>query len=213
MPLVIIEGAIGVGKTTLTKYFAEQYKLPYEEEKVDTPLLGDFYQNPERWAFPLQVHFLNTRFRDIKKLYNYDVALLDRSIFLDRLFARINYELGRMLGIEMELYEDLFDNMMEDLNTAMPTKKPHLMVYLQADFEVVFGRMLGRARKEEMESLQENYEYFKFLHGRYDDYVLNEYDASPVLVIDTNNLNTHDESDRQFIFEKIEAELKTLGIF
>lgn len=213
MPLVIFEGAIGVGKTTTTKYFAEKFDLPYEEEKVDTPLLDMFYKEPQRWSFAIQIHFLNTRFKDIKKLYHHEVALLDRSIYCDRLFARINAEMERMTKDELELYETLFDNMMEDLSDALPSKKPDLMVYLKADFETVFGRMMGRARKEEMESLKENYEYFKFLHSRYDDFILNEYDASPVLVVDTTNVNIHDEKERLKVFSEIESKLFELGIF
>lgn len=212
MPLVLFEGSIGVGKTTTTKYFAEKFNLPYEEEKVDTPLLDMFYKEPSRWSFAIQIHFLNTRFKDIKKLYHHDVALLDRSIYCDRLFARINHELGRMSTDELLLYEALFDNMMEDLSDALPSKKPDLMVYLKADFETVFGRMMSRARKEEMESLKENYEYFKFLHGRYDDYIFNHYHASPVLVIDTTNLNVHNEKDRMKMFSEIETTLNEMGI-
>lgn len=213
MPLVIFEGAIGVGKTTTTKYFAEKFDLPYEEEKVDTPLLGMFYEDPVRWSFSIQIHFLNTRFKDIKKLYHHEVALLDRSIYCDRLFARINAEMGRMTEDELTLYETLFDNMMEDLSDALPTKKPDLMVYLKADFDTVFGRMMGRARKEEMDSLKENYDYFKYLHSQYDDYILSEYEASPVLVIDTTHVNIHDEEDRMKVFAEIEGKLMEMGIF
>lgn len=212
MPLVIFEGAIGVGKTTTTQYFANKHNLPYEMEKADTPLLDLFYKDPKRWSLALQIHFINSRFRDIKKLYNYDVALLDRSIFLDRLFARVNAKLGRMSMSELSLYEDLFDNMMEDLSDALPSKKPDLMVYLKADFEVVYERMLGRARKEEMDSLAENYDYFKMIHSEYDKYVLGEYDASPVLTIDTTHLDVHNEADREEMFYTIEHKLGKMGI-
>lgn len=209
---ILFEGCIGVGKSTTAKYFSEHFRVPYEEEKIDTPLLGDFYKNPERWSFALQIHFLNTRFRDIKTVYHNSRGCLDRAIYIDRLFAKVNMEMGRMTKEEFELYDDLFDNMMEDLNEGLPSKHPDLLIFLQADFDVVYSRMVGRARPEEMDSLQENYEYFKYLHSRYEEYILTEYVASDVLVVDTNNLNIHDEGQRLELFSTIETLLHEMGI-
>lgn len=208
MPIITFEGAVGVGKTTAMKYFAEKHKLPYEEEKINTPILDMFMKDPLRWSFTIQIHFLNTRLRDIKKLYEHDIALLDRSIYCDLLFARINAEMGRMSSEELKLYESLFYNLMGN----KVNDNQDLMVYLQADFDTVFDRMLGRARKEEMDSLSGNYEYFKYLHSCYDDFILNEYNASPVLLVDTTDINIHNDADRSKVFEVIEFKLGDMGV-
>lgn len=78
----------------------------------------------------LQLWFLNTRFKAIKEaLYN-DNNVLDRSIYEDWYFAKKNQELGRISPLEMEVYENLLNNMMEELD-GCPKKAPDLMVYLK----------------------------------------------------------------------------------
>lgn len=84
----------------------------------------------------MQLYFLNKRFRLIKKAYRDKNNILDRSIYEDALFTKINVDKGTISQEEYDIYLDLLDNMMEEL-AGLPKKAPDLLVYLRADFDVL----------------------------------------------------------------------------
>ena len=213
--LLVVGGMIGLGKSSVAKILGEHFKSDVFYESVDdNPLLPLFYSESEeeiqrkRYPFLLQLYFLNTRFKSIKEaLYN-DNNVLDRSIYEDWYFAKKNMELGRISELEMNTYEGLLENMLEELK-ELPKKAPDIMVYLKGSFETVMKRINLRGRDFEVdESLKE---YYHFLWQDYDNWVNNHYNASEVLVIDMNVMDVvNNEDDKKKLIEMVENKLKEI---
>ena len=139
--LIVVGGMIGLGKSSVAEVLGEALGSNVFYESVDdNPILPLFYTaSPEeiqakRYPFLLQLYFLDTRFKAIKQALVKDNNVLDRSIYEDWYFAKKNMELGRINELEMQVYESLLDNMMEELD-ELPKKAPDLMVYLKGSFE------------------------------------------------------------------------------
>ena len=112
---LIVTGAIGSGKTTLTKMLAAQYGWIPKFESVDyNPYLADFYEDMARWSFNLQIYFLNKRFKDVVDISKTDdVIIQDRTIYEDaRIFAPNLHDMGLMSSRDFDNYSDLFNLMM-----------------------------------------------------------------------------------------------------
>ena len=186
--LIVVGGMIGLGKSSVAEVLGEALGSNVFYESVDdNPILPLFYTaSPEeiqakRYPFLLQLYFLDTRFKAIKQALVKDNNVLDRSIYEDWYFAKKNMELGRINELEMQVYESLLDNMMEELD-ELPKKAPDLMVYLKGSFETVLDRIMKRGRSFELDT--ELVDYYRFLWEGYDEWVINHYDASEVLIID-----------------------------
>lgn len=211
--MICTSGMIGVGKSTLAKRIAEHFGTEVFYEKVDgNKILPLFYTMSEdelqekRIPFLLQLDFLDSRFKTIKKSLVNDNNVNDRSIYEDKYFCRKNMELGRISELEYEIYCNLVDNMMEELK-ELPKKAPDLMVYLKADFDVILNRISKRGRDFEIDDALK--EYYHFLWKDYDEWANEYYDASEILVIDTNNLDlANNEDDVQYVLKLIEEKLK-----
>ena len=210
--MICTSGMIGVGKSTLAKRIAEHFGTEVFYEKVDgNEILPLFYTLSEeelleqRIPFLLQLDFLDSRFKTIKKSLIDDNTVNDRSIYEDKYFCRKNMELGRITELEYKIYCNLVDNMMEELK-ELPKKAPDLMVYLKADFDTILGRIANRSREYEIdENLKE---YYHFIWKDYDEWA-NEYDSSQILIIDTNNLDlANNEEDIKYVLNLIEDKLK-----
>ena len=212
--MVITIGAmIGAGKSSLAKLVGEHYGTEVFYESVDdNPILPLFYTasdeeiQKKRYPFLLQLYFLDTRFKSIKKALTNDNNVLDRSIYEDWYFAKVNKDLGRISDLEMNIYENLLGNMMEELE-ALPKKAPDIMIYLKGSFETVINRINLRGREFEIDdSLKE---YYKFLWEGYDNWVNNHYNASEVLVIDMNVMDVvNNEDDKKKLISMVEEKLK-----
>ena len=199
--LLVVGGMIGLGKSSVAKILGEHFNSEVFYESVDdNPLLPLFYSESEeeiqrkRYPFLLQLYFLNTRFKSIKEALVNDNNVLDRSIYEDWYFAKKNMELGRISELEMNIYENLLSNMMEELE-SLPKKAPDIMIYLKGSFETVINRINLRGREFEIDdSLRE---YYHFLWEGYDNWVNNHYNASEVLVIDMNVMDVvNNEEDK-----------------
>jgi deoxyguanosine kinase len=175
---VAIEGAIGVGKTTMAIMLREHLDTALLLEVFEeNPFLSKFYESRARYAFQTQMFFLLSRYRQQQQVAE---LLGDRAVFADyifakdRLFARLN-----LTGDEWDVYEQLHGALAEQVIL------PDLVVYLQADTDVLMQRIAQRDRPYEramdrayIESLRQAYE--KFFAGYRDTNVLN---------VDTNDLN------------------------
>lgn len=207
--VIVLAGMIGAGKSTYTKFISEALGSEAFYESVDdNRILEKFYENPERWAFSLQIYFLNTRFRSIKAAFKHENNVLDRSIYEDALFTRINYEEGNMSDAEMETYLDLLDNMMEELD-SMPKKSPDLLIYLRGSLDTVLNRIEKRGRSfEQIEDNSGLLDYYTHLHSQYDSW-FNAYDKSATLIIDINQYDLEKLEDAEkvlnMVTEKLEA--------
>lgn len=215
-------GMIGAGKSTYTEMISRRLGTEAFFESVDyNPILDKFYDNPQKWAFSLQIYFLNTRFRSIKAALTDDNNVLDRSIYEDALFTRVNHLQGNISKEEMDIYNDLLANMMEELE-GMPRKAPDLLIYLDGSFETILDHIRKRGREfEQIEDDSELLAYYELLFKNYEQWY-QEYDQSPKIRINIDTFdivnNSGDEEKVMSIIEKAlleargeEAELTCAG--
>lgn len=213
--LITIGAMIGAGKTSLATLVAEHFNSDVFFESVDdNPILPLFYTASEeeiqakRYPFLLQLWFLNTRFKSIKEALVQDNNVLDRSIYEDWYFAKVNKELGRISDLEFSLYESLLNNMMEELN-GLPKKAPDLMIYLSGSFETILERIKKRGREYELDEGLVSY-YYELWKG-YDNWIEQHYDASEVLIINIDEVDyVNNEEDKKKVLLMIEEKLKEI---
>jgi deoxyadenosine/deoxycytidine kinase len=211
MSVIVIGGTVGIGKTTVAEKVAKHLGTEVFYESVDdNPLLEKFYADQKRWAFAIQIYFLNTRFKSIKKALKNRRNVLDRSIYEDALFATLNYEDGNMSKEELDCYLDLLNNMLEELN-SLEKKAPDLFIYLRGSFETVLHRMKLRGREYELAD-EKLIEYFRRLHSRYDDWVFNYYKASDVLVVDMDKYDIHNPEHEKIILKMVDDKLASMNL-
>ena len=196
--LINIAGVVGVGKSSLCNIFIEKGYKVYHEPVFDNELLEKFYYDKERYSFPLQVFFLNKRFEMYKDSANYPLAIMDRSLMEDRIFAKILRDQGEMDNKEYGIYVDLFNNMMDHVTS------PSLMVYLRIKTENVLKRIKKRGRPYE---LKQDEQYWYDLNRNYNVF-FNEYTWSKVLAIDVDDIDfVNNPQDRRWITRLIEENL------
>lgn len=205
--VIVIGGMIGLGKTTVAEMLSEKLGSQVFYESVDdNPILPLFYTasqeeiEAKRYPFLLQLYFLNSRFKTIKDALRHPNNIIDRSIYEDWYFAKRNRDLGRISDLEFQMYENLLNNMLEELGD-LPKKAPDLMIYLKGSFETVLKRIQLRGRSYELnESL---ITYYKFLWESYDDWVMHHYRASKVVTIDMDQYDVRNEADRVQVLKLI----------
>lgn len=173
---IVIDAVVGAGKTSYMEMLSEEMKIPCFQEPVqENPLLDKFYYDRKRYAFPLQIYFLNRRFEMLKKASKAgEPRLMDRSIYGDMIFAKLLYEEGNMEQDEFILYRDLLTNMLDHVEA------PKLMIYLKIDTDSAIERIKKRGR--DYEQIVER-DYWENLNKEYEDYFSN-YNLSPLLVIE-----------------------------
>lgn len=191
---IVIEGPIGVGKTSLAQLLARELdaKLILEEAE-DNLLLKEFYKDPKRYAFQAQIFFLLSRYRQLQELRQID--LFDRCILTDyffpkdQVFASTNLE-----GSELSLYEQLY----RLLNPEIPV--PDLVIYLQATTDVLMKRVRLRAHEFETSLM---WDYLDAINQAYNDFFF-RYTESPLLVIQTSEIDfVNHRSDLQDLVKQI----------
>lgn len=189
MSVIVLAGMIGAGKTTYTQKIAEILgTTAFYEQVDDNPILDVYYTDPEKYAFALQIFFLNSRFRSIKAALTHKHNVLDRSIYEDALFTKVNVINGNISEVEHQIYLELLDNMMEELE-GMPKKAPDLLVYLSGPFDHILNNIQKRGRSyEQIEGNRSLLEYYQQLHDMYDDWY-EEYNYSEKIKIDISQYN------------------------
>lgn len=211
--LIVLAGTIGAGKSSLAAALGEHLGTEVFYESVDNnPVLDLYYQDPKKYAFLLQIFFLNKRFQSIKEAYRADNNVLDRSIFEDELFLTLNYKNGNVTETELNIYKELLANMLEELD-GMPKKSPDLLVYIDVSFEKMLDRISKRGRHfEQIEDNPKLYQYYQQVHGEYPSWYKN-YNVSPKIRIDGNQLDfVSNVDDLQTVFNMIDSELLRLGL-
>lgn len=213
--LITIGAMIGAGKTSLAELVANHFNSEVFYESVDdNPILPVFYTPSEeeiqakRYPFLLQLWFLNTRFKSIKEALIKDNNVLDRSIYEDWYFAKVNKDLGRISDLEFSLYEDLLNNMLEELE-ELPKKSPDLMIYLSGSFETILDRIKKRGREYELDEALVSY-YYTLWEG-YDNWIKHHYKASEVLIINIDEIDyVNNEEHKQKVLSMIEQKLEEI---
>ncbi len=179
---IAIEGPIGIGKTTLAKRLADSFNYETLLEEAETnPFLERFYQDRRSNALPTQLYFLFQRMRKLQDLRQGDifqqVRISDFLIEKDPLFARITLD-----DDEYRLYQTVYDNIIEDL------PKPDLVIYLQAPTETLYERVQRRGNIIERPIEQS---YLQQLNDAYTQFFYH-YDDSPLLIVNTSEINLAD---------------------
>jgi deoxyguanosine kinase len=192
---IVVEGVIGVGKTSLTKLLSTRTNGRLNLEVVEeNPFLTQFYKNRAAYAFQTQIFFLLSRFRQQQNLFQHDLfsaTLISDYLFAkDRIFANLN-----LSDDELALYNQLAGILEQRV------LKPDLVIYLQARTEVLQQRIQwrGRAYEQDMEDA-----YLNALNGAY-SYFFHHYKDSPLLVVNTDDLDfVNVPSDFDLLFEHIQ---------
>lgn len=179
---VVVAGNIGCGKTTLTKKLSERLGWkPHFESVSDNPYLADFYGDMSRWAFPLQIYFLNNRFTTHKIIESSAASCVqDRSIYEDaNIFARALHDQGTLDKRDYDNYTTLYKSMTNYLNP------PTLMIFLKRSVPKLLERIQLRGRDYE-QSIP--VDYLTRLNSYYDEWY-ESYDLGKSLVVDTDELD------------------------
>lgn len=212
--MITIAGMIGVGKSTYTNQMAELFNAePLFEEVADNPILDAYYQNPTKYAFSLQIYFLNQRVKSIKRGMKLNRAILDRSIYEDALFTQVNNINGNISDVEWHLYQDLLSNMMDDIQVISnaTNQSPELLVYLTGPFDLILEKIKRRGRPyEQVEGRPDLLAYYQQLYTMYGEWYEN-YDKSAKMSIDVSQYDVVDsEADRQAVAQLIQEKFESL---
>ena len=193
-----IAGVVGVGKSSLCNILEDEGYTVFKEPVFDNPLLDKFYYDKERYAFPLQIFFLNKRFEMCKEASTLEKSVMDRSIVEDTIFAKMLRDRGEMDLYEYQIYKELFNNM---LYHVIP---PDLMIYLKVSPMEAVRRIKKRGREFEVEN---DPDYWFELNQNYNNF-FHEYKWSKLLTIEVDELDfVNNEKDKNLILEKIQREL------
>jgi len=176
---IVVEGPIGVGKTSLARILANEFQARTIFERIeDNPFLPKFYKSRETYAFQNQTFFLLNRYQQQMELAQYD--LFNQNTIADYLFAKDQIFATLTLSAEeLCLYQQIYAL----LNTRVP--KPDLVVYLQARPEVLYKRIKKRDKKYERGV---TFEYLAEVAQAYNQYFFH-YDETPLLVVNTSEID------------------------
>ena len=176
---IVVEGPIGVGKSSLTNIVAERFQARREMEVVEeNPFLASFYGDRAKYAFQTQMFFLLSRFKQQQELFQQDlfsaVTVSDYLFAKDRIFAHLTLDTN-----ELALYERVFEAL------SPRVTKPDLVIYLQARNDVLMGRIRKRGREFERKF---DASYLEDLCSRYNDFFFH-YQDTPLLVVNTSDID------------------------
>ena len=211
--MIIMSGAIGAGKSNLTTFVSKHLGTEAFFEPVgDNPILPLFYKDPNHYAFLLQIYFLNKRFAMIKEAMTNDNNVLDRSIYEDSLFFHMNAEMGRCNEEEVKVYDDLLENMMEELPYAAHKKAPDLLVHIDIDITTMLAHIKKRGRDyEQIENDPTLRDYYINLLEHYTPWY-EAYYASPKMTIDASQYDfVNSLEDRKTVLKSIDDKLLEIG--
>lgn len=191
---IVVEGPIGVGKTSLARRLAETLNGVSALEGADeNPFLPRFYEDPRAAALPTQLFFLFQRARQMQEMRQADIfqpaRVADFLLEKDRLFARLNLD-----DDELRLYEQVYENL------AVEAPEPDLVVYLQAPVEVLLKRIARRGIDYE-QRIEADYlarlseAYTRFFHN---------YDRAPLLIVNAAEIDlVHGDHGYELLLERI----------
>lgn len=212
MTVLVLAGTIGAGKSSLTETLAEELNTQAFYESVDdNKVLPLFYENPQKYAFLLQIYFLNKRFDSIKKALSHNNNVLDRSIYEDSLLFHLNADLGRADETEVEVYDDLLQNMLEEIDSLSFKKRPDLLIHVKVSFDKMLERIQKRGRVyEQLDYDPSLYDYYKELNSRYDKW-FETFNICPKIQIDGDRYDfVEDPTARTEVLRQIKEKLKEI---
>ena len=192
---IVVEGPIGVGKTSLAERLAEKFSAELILEHVEeNPFLDQFYQSGRKVALPAQLFFLFQRTRQLELLNQSDmfapVRIADFHVAKDKLFAELNLN-----SDEMELYEQIYSRLEVDIPS------PDLVIYLQASVDALLSRIAQRGVPNErmidrayLERIADSYARFFY-----------DYDETPLLIVNASSIDpVRNDADFDELFEQVQ---------
>ena len=176
---IVIEGPLGVGKTSLVQMLAEKMNGQTLMENVaENPFLVNFYQDPQKYGFQTQIFFLLRRYKQAQAIGQMDlfnrVVISDYLFDKDRIFAQVNLD-----DHEFWLYEQLFQILRKRLTP------PDLVLFLQANTDVLMERIKKRNRKYERSI---NFKYLEKVNRAFNDFFFH-YSDCPLLVVNASEID------------------------
>lgn len=188
-----VDGPIGVGKTVLVDKLVRRFEAVKVLEDVENPFLPDFYRDRPGAAFQTQMYFLLSRYKQQQEIVQQELfqrlVVSDYTFQKDRIFAYLT-----LSDEELAIYDRLYTT----LEPQVPV--PDLVLYLTADVDTCMARIRKRARSFEKEISDE---YMAELIDAYNHY-FHYYNRSPLLVVDTRNLNFPDsKSDFEELVQQL----------
>ncbi len=202
---IAIAGNIGSGKTTLATLIAKQmgYEVEYEDP-TNNPYISDFYNDMTRWAFNLQIYFLQSRMQQSMSIQqNGRNVIQDRTLYEDaEIFAPNLLAMGLMSQRDYDTYRALYDSVKHLV------RPPDLVIYLRASISTLVDQIASRDREYE-DNIR--IDYLKKLTERYESW-FSEYSLGKKLDVVVDNLNFRDNpEDLGVILNRLNAEL--FGLF
>ena len=191
---IVVEGPIGVGKTSLARKIANKYQLTTVLENAgENPFLKKFYTNNEKYALPTQLFFLFQRLDQLVELTQADLfetnLISDFMLEKDTIFAGIT-----LSELEMSLYRKIYENQSSQICN------PDLVIYLQADPGTLVKRIKKRGILMERDI---STEYIVNLSNAYNKFFYS-YEKSPVLVVNTTHLDPiHNPDDFELLMNQL----------
>jgi deoxyadenosine/deoxycytidine kinase len=176
---IVVEGPIGVGKSSLTNIVSARFEARRVMEVVEeNPFLANFYSDRAKYAFQTQMFFLLSRFKQQQELFQQDlfsaVTVSDYLFAKDRIFAALTLDPN-----ELSLYERVFEAL------SPRVTKPDLVIYLQARMDVLLARIKKRNREFERKF---DVDYLESLCRAYNDFFFH-YNDTPLLVVNTSDID------------------------
>lgn len=191
---IVVEGPIGVGKTTLAKRLAKTFNTELMLELAgENPFLPRFYSDPKSVALPTQLSFLFQRAKQIESLRQTDmfksVQVSDFLIEKDKLFASVTLD-----DDELSLYNQVYERL------TLDAPVPDLVIYLQAPLDTLMQRIIERGHDYERPI---NRSYVKKISEAYVEFFY-YYTTSPLLIVNTNDFNlSGNDRDYDLLLEHI----------
>ena len=193
---IVVEGPIGVGKTSLAQRLADHLGADILLEKPqENPFLERFYEDPQRHAMSTQLFFLFQRINEVRDQAQMDLfntrTVSDYLFDKDTLFARLN-----LSDDEFKLYQNIYQSL------APQAPAPDLVIYLQASTDTLIERV--RRRGHNYERLVKN-DYLARLSDSYGDF-FHQYEDAPLMMVNSENLNfVENDADFNLLLERLEG--------
>lgn len=173
-----ITGLIGSGKTELATELSKFLNLPvFHEDVSGNPYLEIFYKDKSKYAFPLQIWLLQNRYKQHQLIqWQNNGGIQDRSIYEDKIFAKMLYEDGKMSQLDYQTYLDMFSVVENSM------KRPTMLIFLDVSPKTALERIITRGRPMEITGI--TLEYLQHLHSAYKKFIDEIGRSIPVIVVD-----------------------------
>lgn len=222
--MFILEGNIGAGKSTFIRVLKE--RAPFIDSAFEplsqwdgegASLLGNFMQDPTRWAFTMETYVMSCRFRDHMRLQKMpEATLAERSLYSGHyVFAINSYAQGFMSAIEWAAYETLFNYYVLRFSGLKPVCEiPRGFIYLRVDPEVAYERVYKRQRAAESTI---SLDYLKQIHDRHERFLIDhevhdELKQVPVLVLDGHGNFESDDACAKSLTQQVVNFIETNAV-